>query len=120
MVPYFRYTALTENAPHPGAGLLAANYVGAVVAALRLPGAFRARLMVPAHLLLLAALVAQTARLDRARHSPPAIAAFYRDIWNLFYAGAAPGAWCLITSTCAYAVIACNRCGERRARCRMR
>ena len=67
--------------------MLAANYVGAVAAALRMPGAFRARLMVPAHLLLLAALLAHTARLDRERHTAPAIATFYRGIWNLFYAG---------------------------------
>ena len=70
-----------------GAGLLAANYVGAVAAALRMPSAFRPRLMVPAHLLLLAALLAQTARLDRGNHTAPAIATFYRGIWNLFYAG---------------------------------
>jgi len=71
-----------------GAGLLAANYVGAVTAALRMPGAFNARLMVPAHLLLAAVLAAETTRLDRARHTPQAVAAFYRGVWNLFYAGA--------------------------------
>ncbi len=64
--------------------------MGAVAAALRMPGAFNARLMVPAHLLLAAALAAETARLDRARHTPQAVAAFYRGVWNLFYAGALP------------------------------
>lgn len=88
-----------QDACPAGAGLLAANYVGAVAAALRMPGAFRARLMVPAHLLLLAALLAQTARLDRERHTAPAIATFYRGIWNLFYTGARqPLKHCLFSS----------------------
>ena len=71
-----------------GAGLLAVNYVGAIGAALRLPGAFRGRLMVPAHLALAGVLAAETARFDRSGHTPGAVAAFYRGIWNLFYAGA--------------------------------
>ena len=89
-----------HDACHAGAGLLAANYVGAVAAALRMPGAFRARLMVPAHLLLLAALLAQTARLDRERHTAPAIATFYRGIWNLFYTGKGPPHLALSVGDC--------------------
>ena len=35
--------------------------------------------------LLGAALVWQTAKLDRSGYTAPAIAAFYRFVWNLFY-----------------------------------
>jgi homogentisate solanesyltransferase len=68
-----------------GAGLLLANYAAAVVLALRMPGAFNAALMAPAHAALGAALLAATARLDRAGYAPPAIAAFYKFVWLLFY-----------------------------------
>ena len=69
-----------------GTGLLLANYVGAVVAAAALPGAFNVAVMVPAHLVLAGALVFQTLKLDAAGHTAPAIAAYYRFVWNLFYA----------------------------------
>ena len=107
---------VVQDACCAGAGLLAGNYVGTVAAALRMPGAFRARLMVPAHLLLLAALLAQTARLDRERHTATAIATFYRGIWNLFYAGArqplSPVCWSVhlvVTNACVEAMWACMR-----------
>jgi homogentisate solanesyltransferase len=68
-----------------GAGLLLANYAAAVALALCMPGAFNAALMAPAHAALGAALLAATARLDRAGYSAPAIAAFYKFVWLLFY-----------------------------------
>jgi homogentisate solanesyltransferase len=68
-----------------GAALLMANYAGAVTLGLRMPGVFNSLVMVPAHALLGVALAYQTAKLDAAKYSQTAIAAFYRFIWNLFY-----------------------------------
>jgi homogentisate solanesyltransferase len=65
---------------------LAATYAAAVALALRMPQAFRVPLMVGAHVLFAAYLFVETARVDAARYSQAAIAAYYRGIWNLFYA----------------------------------
>ncbi|CAI7901213.1 unnamed protein product, partial [Closterium sp. NIES-54] len=74
-----------RNIAFLGSGLLLANYCGAVAAALLLPHAFRQAVMIPAHLLLAAALVYQTWKLDAAAYTKDAIACFYQFIWNLFY-----------------------------------
>lgn len=42
--------------------------------------------MAGAHALFAAYLFLETARVDAAKYTQPAIAAFYRGIWNLFYA----------------------------------
>jgi homogentisate solanesyltransferase len=68
-----------------GAGLLLANYVGAVVAAFYLPHAFKTKVMVTGHAILGLSLIYQTWLLDAAKYSKDAIANFYRFIWNLFY-----------------------------------
>ena len=69
-----------------GSGLLAANYIGAITMALRVQHAFRVPLMVGANVLFCMYLGFETARVDAAKYSQPAIAAYYRGIWNLFYA----------------------------------
>lgn len=74
-----------RNISFLGAGLLLANYIGAVVAGLCYPQAFRPRVMVLGHAVLGIALVYQTWLLDTAKYSKGAIANFYRFIWNLFY-----------------------------------
>ncbi|KAG0611423.1 hypothetical protein M758_7G140000 [Ceratodon purpureus] len=68
-----------------GAGLLLANYVGAIVAAFYLPQAFKTKVMVSGHAVLGLCLVYQTWLLDTKKYSKEAIANFYRFIWNLFY-----------------------------------
>ena len=68
-----------------GAGLLLANYVGAIAAGLYLPHAFKTKLMVAGHATLGICLVYQTWLLDSAKYSKEAIANFYRFIWYLFY-----------------------------------
>ena len=69
-----------------GSGLLAANYLTAITLALRMQHAFRVPLMVGANVLFCIYLWLETARVDAAKYSQPAIAAYYRGIWNLFYA----------------------------------
>lgn len=69
-----------------GSGLLLANYMGAIALALRLPLAFNASIMVPTHAVLAILLVYKTLKLDAAGYSEEGIAAYYRFIWNLFYA----------------------------------
>lgn len=69
-----------------GSGLLLLNYIGAVALAVHLPAAFNRLLMIPAHALLALGLILQTLKLDSAGYTQPAIAAYYRFIWNLFYA----------------------------------
>ncbi|DBA83085.1 TPA: hypothetical protein ACH3X2_006614 [Trebouxia sp. C0005] len=68
-----------------GAGLLLANYVAAIILAIRMPGSFRAPVMIGGHALLALVLVWQTAKLESEAYTGPAIQAFYRFIWNLFY-----------------------------------
>ena len=70
----------------PGSGLLAVNFAAATVMALRMPGAFRVPLMVGAQALFAAYLYWETARADAAKYSQAGIAAYYRGVWNLFYA----------------------------------
>ena len=75
-----------RNISFLGSGLLLLNYATAVALPLMLPSAgFNAAVMAPAHALLGLMLVYQTLKLDAAKYSQPAIAAFYRFIWNLFY-----------------------------------
>lgn len=68
-----------------GAGLLLANYVAAIILAIRMPGSFRAPVMIGGHAVLALALVLRTAKLESEKYTGPAIQAFYRFIWNLFY-----------------------------------
>ena len=68
-----------------GSGLLLANYVAAIVLALRIPGAFRTPVMIGGHAVLAVGLLWQTAKLESEKYTVPAIQAFYRFIWNLFY-----------------------------------
>lgn len=74
-----------RNISFLGAGLLLANYVGAIVAAFYLPQAFRRNIMVAGHAILGLCLIYQTWLLDTAKYSKEAIADFYRFVWNLFY-----------------------------------
>ena len=53
---------------HVGSGLLALNFAGAVVMALRMPHAFRVPLLVGAQVLFAAYLYWETARVDAARY----------------------------------------------------
>jgi len=69
-----------------GSGLLAANYTTAIVYALRHQHAFRVPLMVGANVLFTIYLWLETTRVDAAKYTQPAIAAYYRGVWNLFYA----------------------------------
>nr|GMD41683.1 homogentisate solanesyltransferase, chloroplastic [Ipomoea batatas] len=75
-----------RNIAFLGSGLLLVNYIGAVLAAIYLPHAFRSRLMIPLHAVLAVCLVFQTWLLEKANYTKEAISAFYRFIWNLFYA----------------------------------
>ena len=70
---------------YAGAGLLLANYVAAIILAIRMPGSFRAPVMIGGHAVLALALVLRTAKLESEKYTGPAIQAFYRFIWNLFY-----------------------------------
>lgn len=74
-----------RNIAFLGAGLLLANYLGAILAAIYMPQAFRRRLMIPVHTILASALVFQAWILERAKYTKEAISGFYRFIWNLFY-----------------------------------
>ncbi|XP_039140874.1 probable homogentisate phytyltransferase 2, chloroplastic [Dioscorea cayenensis subsp. rotundata] len=69
-----------------GSGLLLANYLGAVLAAVYMPQGFRRSLMIPAHAILALGLIFQAWILERANYTKEAISQFYRFIWNLFYA----------------------------------
>ena len=69
-----------------GSGLLLANYAGAIALALRMPGAFNAAVMIPAHAVLAIMLTYKTLKLDAAGYSQEGIAAYYQFIWNIFYA----------------------------------
>lgn len=69
-----------------GSGLLLVNYIGAIVAAIYLPEAFRRSLMIPTHTVLAMCLVYQAWLLEKANYGKDAITSFYRFIWNLFYA----------------------------------
>lgn len=75
-----------RNIAFLGSGLLFLNYAAAVGLALYMPSAFNAAVMAPAHAVLGLLLGYQTLKLDSAGYNAPAIAAFYRFIWNLFYA----------------------------------
>ena len=68
-----------------GSGLLLANYMAAMVLAIRMPGSFRAPVMLGGHAILAFALIGQILKLESEKYTDPAIQAFYRFIWNLFY-----------------------------------
>ena len=68
-----------------GSGLLLMNYLAAIILAIRMPGAFRAPVMIGGHAILALALIGQTLKLESDKYTVPAIQAFYRFIWNLFY-----------------------------------
>ncbi|XP_027069415.1 homogentisate solanesyltransferase, chloroplastic isoform X1 [Coffea eugenioides] len=74
-----------RNIAFLGSALLLINYVGAVLAAIYLPQAFKGGLMIPVHVVLALSLVFQAWLLERANYTKEAILAFYRFIWNLFY-----------------------------------
>ena len=65
--------------------LLLSNYVGAVVLAVRLQGAFNQRLMIGAHAVLGTLLLRALRAVHKAGYTREGVAAFYRAIWNLFY-----------------------------------
>ncbi|XP_077213163.1 homogentisate prenyltransferase [Tasmannia lanceolata] len=75
-----------RNISFLGSGLLLANYLGAISAAVYMPQAFRRGLMIPAHAILAMGLIFQAWVLEQANYRKEAIAGFYRFIWNLFYA----------------------------------
>lgn len=75
-----------RNIAFLGSGLLLINYIGAVLAAIYLPQAFRGSLMIPIHVALALGLVFQAWRLESAKYTKEGISEFYRFIWNLFYA----------------------------------
>ncbi|KAK9797352.1 hypothetical protein WJX73_001094 [Symbiochloris irregularis] len=75
----------TKNLARLGTALLVANYVGAVVTALRMPHAFRVPLMVGAHAVLALNIILETRRLESQQHSQLAIRQYYQAIWRLFY-----------------------------------
>lgn len=75
-----------RNIAFLGSGLLLANYVGAILAAVYMPQTFRCSLMAFGHAILALFLGFQTWILDQSRYTKEAIAKYYRFIWNLFYA----------------------------------
>ncbi|PSS13768.1 Homogentisate solanesyltransferase [Actinidia chinensis var. chinensis] len=75
-----------RNIASIGSGLLLLNYVGAILAAIFMPQAFRRSLMIPAHTILAFSLIFQAWWLEKANYTQEAISGFYRFIWNLFYA----------------------------------
>ncbi|XP_044494992.1 homogentisate solanesyltransferase, chloroplastic isoform X2 [Mangifera indica] len=75
-----------RNIAFLGSGLLLVNYVAAILAAIYMPQAFRRNFMIPAHVILATCLIFQAWVLERANYTKEAISAFYRFIWNLFYA----------------------------------
>ncbi|XP_058204796.1 homogentisate solanesyltransferase, chloroplastic isoform X1 [Rhododendron vialii] len=75
-----------RNISFLGSGLLLLNYVGALLAAIFIPQAFRRSLMIPAHTILASSLIFQAWLLEKSNYTKEAISGFYRFIWNLFYA----------------------------------
>ncbi|XP_060668728.1 homogentisate solanesyltransferase, chloroplastic isoform X2 [Ziziphus jujuba] len=75
-----------RNIAFLGSGLLLLNYIASIAASIYLPQAFRRNLMIPTHTILALSLVFQAWVLEQANYTQEAIAAFYRFIWNLFYA----------------------------------
>lgn len=63
--------------------MLLANYIGAAVLALRMQHAFRVPVMLGAHGLMAAFLIANVSKLETSGYTQPAIIAFYQAIWNL-------------------------------------
>eukprot|EP00887_Chlorella_sp_A99_P001803 scaffold19.g1803.t1 len=74
-----------RNIAFLGSGLLLLNYATAVGLGLALPGVFNRAVMAGGHALLGLVLTYKTLKLDAARYSQEAIAAFYQSVWYLFY-----------------------------------
>ena len=68
-----------------GTGILLANYIGAIVVALRYTSLFNVPVMVGGHAVLAMVLGWLMWSLEKREYSPAAIREFYRWIWNLFY-----------------------------------
>lgn len=66
--------------------MLMACYASAVVLAFRMPTSFNTPLMVAGHVVLAAVLLGKALELDRRAYVRTAIDAFYKGIWQLFYA----------------------------------
>jgi homogentisate solanesyltransferase len=69
-----------------GSRLLALKYATAIALAIKMPGSFRAPLMIGANLIFMVYLAWRTAKVDGERYSQAGIAGYYRGVWNLFYA----------------------------------
>lgn len=67
-------------------GMLLASYLSAIVLAVRLPLLFKVPVMAGGHFVLACLLLVKAAELERRKYDSPAIDAFYRGIWQLFYA----------------------------------
>ena len=68
-----------------GSGLLLANYVAAVAAALVNKGWFNQPLMIGAHVLFSVFLIAKTKALETEGFTKTAVQRYYQNIWYLFY-----------------------------------
>ncbi|GBG62965.1 hypothetical protein CBR_g34665 [Chara braunii] len=68
-----------------GTGIILCNYVGAIALALSMPATFNLPVMIGGHVLLALSLSYNAWKLAKAGYAKPAILAFYRFIWNLFY-----------------------------------
>ncbi|CAL8465199.1 g4734 [Coccomyxa elongata] len=76
----------TRRVTFLGSGLLALNFAGAIALAIKMPGSFRAPLMIGANLVFMVYLAWRTAMIDKEKYSQAGIAGYYRGVWNLFYA----------------------------------
>ncbi|KAI7839417.1 hypothetical protein COHA_006818 [Chlorella ohadii] len=74
-----------RNIAFLGSGLLVANYVGAIAAALRFPALFNIWTMGAGHAVLAVVLIYKTIKLDAAHYSQQAIKDYYGAIWLNFY-----------------------------------
>lgn len=81
----FATTFGVERVSWMGIGLLLANYVGAIAAALLSPHSFNVPVVVTSHMLLAISLLNQLRILHLAKYSPGAIKGMYRYLWNCFY-----------------------------------
>ncbi|KAI4348826.1 hypothetical protein L6164_009501 [Bauhinia variegata] len=75
-----------RNIAFLGSGILLMNYIVSILAAIYMPQAFKRWLMIPAHMIFALGLIFQARALEQANYTKEAISAFYRFIWNLFYA----------------------------------
>ncbi|KAF3622164.1 putative universal stress protein A-like protein-like [Capsicum annuum] len=71
-----------RNIAFLGSGLLLTNYIGAVVAAIYIPQAFRSSLMIPVHVILALCLVFQAWLLERANYTKVSVVEKTRENEN--------------------------------------